>query len=79
MELKVTLKKITSMLLLASVICGFTACGDKTGGEKDTAAADTTARLQKTRPIPKSLKIVLTEKLILLFLQVRQVWAQQSS
>lgn len=47
MELKVTLKKITSMLLLASVICGFTACGDKTGGEKDTAAADTTAEATK--------------------------------
>lgn len=47
MELKVTLKKITSMLLLASVICGFTACGDKTGGEKDTAAVDTTAEATK--------------------------------
>lgn len=36
MELKGTLKKITSMFLLASVICGFTACGDRTSGENDT-------------------------------------------
>lgn len=48
MELKGTLKKITSMLLLASVICGFTACGDRTSGENDTGAADTTAEITKS-------------------------------
>ena len=48
MELKGTLKKITSMFLLASVICGFTACGDRTSGENDTGAADTTAEITKS-------------------------------
>ena len=50
------------MLLLASVICGFTACGDRTSGENDTGAADTTAEITKARPILRNRKTVLIGK-----------------